>query len=119
MLLSGLTTTTAGQVEANPNFMEHSTTQEEIRIELTELKTELVQLRIEQTEIKRTLGEVRDKVLGTQVCPHPGLCMLLRQQGEDREARLRALERRDAYVVGACALLGILMPIMMRFFFKI
>lgn len=92
---------------------------EDIKYRLAELMAQVGQLHNEQVEIKKTLAEVRDRVISTPACPSPGLCVMLQQQGADREARLRALERRDAIVVGACLILSIGMPILLRVFFKI
>ena len=99
--------------------MDHSTTQEEIRLELTELKIEVKHLREGQDATSKLVNEMHARMLSTPTCPSPGLCVLLQQQGSDRENRLRQLERRDAYVVGACAILSFGVPLAMKFFLKI
>lgn len=93
--------------------------EESLQTAVATIQTELEYIRQDQLEMKRSLQQVHERVFSTPVCASPGLCVLLQQQGNDREARLRALERRDAYVVGACAILSLAMPIMLRVVFKI
>jgi hypothetical protein len=86
--------------------------EEEIRYELNHLRTELV-------DMKETLQEVRDKVISTPICPQPGLCLQLSKTAYDTEQRMRALERRDAYILGACGVISFAVPLLMKFVFKL
>jgi hypothetical protein len=91
----------------------------EIRVQLARIRSEMGLMRTEQGEIKATLREVRDRVWSTPTCPSPGLCVMLQQQGNDRESRLRSLERRDAVVVGACGAISFVMPFIIHYLFKL
>ena len=73
-------------------------------------------------EMKAMLAKVHDTVIATQNCPAPGLCIQLQASLVSHSERLMALERWQAKLIGALAIIiplsGILGPKVSELLFK-
>lgn len=71
------------------------------------IRAELEALNRRMSGVEVLLNKVHEKQLSTVQCPQPGLCIQLGRQAVDHETRVRALERMNWLIIGACVILNI------------
>jgi len=79
----------------------------------------VILFRLDSIEVRvqeqgKMLAEVRDHIIKTPICPRPGLCIDIQGSMLDYGARIQRLEKREAWIIGACTTASVLVGALLK-----